>query len=290
LISVPKACVIGDPIGHSLSPLLHTTWLRQTGAKGCYTSLHLKPDEFVSGIANLAADPNFVGANITLPYKQEALLVADTSTKIATSIGAANLLIRKNNKFLADNTDAAGFIGPLLCALGLKTLQGKTVLVFGAGGAARAVLEALLCAGVERVFLCNRSDSRAKILLQELLIHDPKANVKLLKWSERNRSDCQPDIIVNASSAGMTGFDSLDINLGFYRTVSLVYDLVYQPILTPLLAQSKELGLVSLGGLDMLISQAKPCFIAFFGIDPPSDNTAKLALLRALQVMAGSGQ
>ncbi len=278
----PTAYVIGDPIGHSLSPLLHRTWLKETSITGRFEPLHIKPEELEKQIQALKADTDFIGANITLPHKQRVIELVDEITPIVQKIGAANLLIKKDHRLMASNTDAEGFLQPLLQVLGKEEITGNTVLVFGAGGAARAVLIALALAGVRKIILCNRSDKRAKNVARELSPQLKTTKIKTVSWQNRNTTEDQSDIIVNASSAGMTGFDPLDINLDFYTKTKLVYDLVYRPICTPLLRQAKKNRLLTLGGVDMLIAQARPCFKAFFGVNPPKTPLAKQLILQTL--------
>ncbi len=278
----PTAYVIGDPIGHSLSPLLHRTWLKETNITGRFQPLHTKSEELEKQIQKFKADTDFVGANVTLPHKQRVVELVDEVTPIVKKTGAANLLIKKDQRLIAYNTDTKGFLQPLLQVLGKEEITGNTVLVFGAGGAARAVLIALALAGVRKITLCNRSDKRAKIVARELSMQLETTKIKTLSWQNRNTPEYQSDIIVNASSAGMTGFDPLDINLDFYKKTKLVYDLVYRPVYTPLLRQAKKNRLLTLGGVDMLIAQAKPCFKAFFGVNPPESPLAKQLILRTL--------
>ncbi|VAV96054.1 Shikimate 5-dehydrogenase I alpha [hydrothermal vent metagenome] len=270
-----KAFVLGDPIGHSLSPLLHQTWLQETGQSGSYQAMHVKPDKLQTVLADMFADPSVMGANITLPHKTKIIGFADEVSLVAKTCNSANILYRKNGKIIADNTDIAGFVAPLLRDNGQTS---QTALVFGAGGAARAVLLGLLQVGVQQIWLCNRTDSRAEQLCDEF--NTPK--IKPLAWAKRNQPDSSPQMIINASSAGMTGFAKLDIDLGFCTPKTLVYDLVYTPLATPLLLDAKQRALQTIGGLDMLIAQAKPCFKRFFGVVAPEKSQAKNRLIQAL--------
>ncbi|PHR63133.1 MAG: shikimate dehydrogenase [Robiginitomaculum sp.] len=276
---MPWACVVGDPIAHSLSPLLHQTWLQETGTLGNYSAVKLSTAQFNSTMLQYFADSHFLGANITLPHKQAALDLADIVSPLAQQVGAANFLYRAEGKIYADNTDVHGFLAPLLRVLDQRGLSKKRACVFGAGGAARAVLIGLQQVGIERVLLCNRTDEKAALLSEELEF----SNLECLAWSERNDPSFSPDLVVNAGSAGMTGFGKLDINLAFCHQETLVYDLVYKPLLTPLLAQAKQKNLRVLGGLEMLVSQAKPCFERLFGAKPPQDSKAMNRALAQLE-------
>jgi shikimate dehydrogenase len=273
------AAVIGDPVAHSLSPLLHQTWLRELRREGAYRRVLVRAEDFSKTMNQFFADPLFCGVNITLPHKLAALEFADICTQTARHVGAANVLVRKNSKFLADNTDVAGFLHPLQSFQTNTNFQKETALVFGAGGAARAVLVALHQTGYQRILLCNRNSQKAQNLIAEL----KALPLEYLDWQDRNSPKTRPDLVVNASSAGMTGFDPLDVNLGFCHDETLVYDLVYQPLRTPFLTQAKIKNLRTIGGLEMLVGQARPSFEMFFGVKPPDSAAAKDKLLSVLQ-------
>ncbi len=275
----PWACVIGDPIGHSLSPLLHQTWIQETGISGNYSAVKINSAQFLGSLLEYFADSHFVGANITLPHKQAALDLADIVSPLAQKVGAANFLYRADGKIQADNTDVHGFLEPLLRILHRPNLTKKRAQVFGSGGAARAVLIGLQQAGIEQVLLCNRTDKKVKLLSEDLGF----SNLECLPWALRNDPSYSPDLVINAGSAGMTGFEKLDVDLGFCHDNTLVYDLVYKPLVTPLLALAQEKGLKTIGGLDMLVSQAKPCFERLFGAKVPLDSQAADRALAQLQ-------
>lgn len=279
----PKAYVIGDPIDHSLSPILHQTWLRQAGIRGEYKALRVKVKTLPQQLRLLFDNPAFVGANITLPHKQTVLAYADEITPIAKITGAANLLTKKNNKIIADNTDVEGFLEPLFKKTTAQQIMQSTALVFGSGGAARAVLVALLQQNIKQVFICNRSSGRAVALADDMSRQYPRSKIKVLAWENRNQPKTLPDLLINASSAGMTKFEPLDINLSFCHAATLVYDLVYCPKNTPLVQQAKSKGVEFIGGIEMLISQAKPCFRAFFSCEPPDDSMAQQEIIKIFE-------
>ncbi|MBL4596608.1 MAG: shikimate dehydrogenase [Robiginitomaculum sp.] len=273
-----KAYVIGDPVAHSLSPLLHQTWLDEVGIAGSYQAILAKPDAVTDIVRELFADPNTMGINVTLPHKQRALAFADEVTPLARRTGAANFLYRKNGRIIADNTDIEGFLQPLLKTIERKELSGLCALVFGAGGAARAVLAALLAAKTSQILLCNRSDDKAEALCAELGV----AQLKTIRWAQRNQPGPAPDLVINASSAGMTGYDALDVDLAFCGPNTVIYDLVYSPLVTPLLVRAAASNLKHIGGLEMLISQARPCFELFFGVQAPTSSRVHEVLSKAL--------
>jgi shikimate dehydrogenase len=275
---IRKAWVVGDPIVHSLSPVLHQAWLEQTGINGVYKKAQISSNYLPKKLKTLFRKDGFVGVNITLPHKSAVLQIADKITRRAEQAGAANLLYKKDNKIIADNTDIIGFITPLLKQKTSQQLTQSSVLIFGAGGAARAVIIALQNVGVQQITLCNRSNERARKVLEEFAQKTSVTSFQTLAWKNRNKPEKQIDLVVNASSAGMTGIEPLDVNLGFCSKETLIYDLVYRPLLTPFLLQAKGKNLNYIDGLEMLVSQAMPCFKVFFGTDPPTDSFARKRL------------
>lgn len=270
--STPFACVIGNPVTHSLSPLMHNTWLAAAGIQADYRHQEFPKDGFARCLAQLAENPQFLGANVTLPFKHEALVFAVQQTPMAKMVGAANLLVRTDRGWWADNTDVAGFLAPLHA----HSLTEKTALVFGAGGAARAVLLALHEAGFSNIALCNRTDAKAQNLLEELDF----PQTRLLPFARRHDCGFAPGLLVNAGSAGMKGFPPLDVDLRNFPRSMLIYDLVYTPLKTPLLLQARIMNMPHIGGLSMLIEQARPSFAALFDQEPPG-HLDMAGLLRA---------
>lgn len=252
--------VIGDPIVHSKSPIIHGFWLEALRLEGAYRACHVEPDALAGYFAARTADPAWRGCNVTLPHKQAVFdHVADPGA-VRGSIGAANTVFRgEDGAFLCTNTDAAGFYAPL----GGLDLTGAPVVVVGAGGAARAVLFALAKLGVGPVTILNRNVLKAAALLssfglkgQALPLTAPLPAAALL---------------VNASALGMTGQPPLDLDLDPLPEDAVVYDVVYAPLETPLLAAANARGLDTIDGLDMLIGQAALAFELFFGAAPPRD-------------------
>ena len=272
---IPKlAGVCGWPIHHSLSPLLHSHWLRELGIRGAYVPFMVKPWEARSAFETLK-QTTIAGLNVTLPLKMDAFLAADERTEDARSIGAANCLYVKRGKLIAHNTDLQGFSDPLRTRRSAEDLAAITALVVGAGGAAKAVVGALLSLGVPEIIMVNRTDSKAEDLVAQVDLPPFYA----LPWSNRQMAVQRGDLIVNASSAGMTGYSALNIDLAKAPKTALIYDLVYTPEVTPLLADAQVNELETIGGLDMLIGQARPSFQLFFGALPPDQDPS--AMLRA---------
>jgi shikimate dehydrogenase len=267
----PYAEVIGDPISHSKSPLIHKFWLDALGIAGDYRRAHIKPDALAAYIEQRRSDPDWRGCNVTIPHKLAVMDLVDDPGDIRGTIGAMNTIIRqKDGALIGTNTDAAGFYAPLA----ELDLDGAPVAVVGAGGAARAVLFALARANVGHVTILNRSPLKAMGLLATFGL---KGDVVAL--------DAQlppAALLVNSSSLGMTGQPPLDLDLSPLADDAIVYDLVYAPLRTGLLKAAAARGLDTVDGLDMLIGQAALAFELFFGAPPPEGRDDELrALLMA---------
>jgi len=272
------ACVIGDPIDHSLSPLLHNYWIKTLGLKANYSRVQIRAETFNEDVTHCFEDHNFMGMNITLPHKQAALALAANASTEAKEAGAANLLVRRDGKLWAHNTDIEGFTGPLLKTRGRASWQNSTLVIIGAGGAARAALIGALTLNPHKIILLNRTDARAQALAQGF-----GKTVRALPWADRQKALRGADLLVNASAAGMTGKAALDLRCVGLAPGALVYDLIYTPLETPLLAEARAAGYGVLNGLDMLIGQARPSFEAFFGVPPPANEAVKAVLIKALE-------
>ncbi|WP_242185352.1 shikimate dehydrogenase [Sphingomonas sp. CARO-RG-8B-R24-01] len=262
--------VIGDPIAHSKSPLIHEFWLEALRLEGSYRACHVAPEGLNAYFAERTADPAWRGCNVTLPHKQTVFdHIADPGS-VRGSIGAANTVFRgEDGAFLCTNTDAAGFYAPLA---GMD-LTGAPVVVIGAGGAARAVLFALAKLGVGPVTVLNRNVLKAAALLSSFGL---KGQALPLTASLPPAA-----LVVNASALGMAGQPPLDLDLDPLPEDAVVYDVVYAPLETPLLAAARARDLDTIDGLDMLIGQAALAFELFFGAAPPRDEEQDLKL-RAL--------
>lgn len=264
-MTTPYAEVIGDPIAHSKSPLIHGFWLKALGIEAEYRKAHVKPEELAGYFAERAADPAWRGCNITIPHKQTALDCVEDRGNLRDSIGAINTVVRaEDGALIGTNTDVGGFFTPIS---GLP-LEGAHVAVVGAGGAARAILYALARMGVGRVTVLNRNVLKAAGLLASfglkgdaLPLSAPLPPVKLL---------------VNASSLGMVGQPPLQLDLSPLPEDAVVYDAVYAPLETDLLAAAHDCELATVDGLEMLIGQAALAFELFFGAEPPRDRDDEL--------------
>jgi shikimate dehydrogenase len=270
------AGVCGWPIHHSLSPVLHNHWLRQTGIRGAYIPFMVKPWEAQKAFISLKKT-TISGVNVTLPLKTDAFIAADETTKDAELIGAANCLYVRRGKLIAHNTDLEGFSEPLRQRRSDVDLKTMTALVIGAGGAARAVIASLIGMGLPEIILVNRTDQKAEALVSKVGLPSFYA----LPWANRKLAVKRAGLIINASAAGMSGYPALDLSLAEALKTTLVYDLIYTPEITPLIAEAKAKGLETLGGLDMLIAQARPSFQLFYGESAPSSDPSDV-LRRAL--------
>ena len=265
------AAVLGDPIDHSLSPILHGHWLRRHGIKGHYVPIHVRQDNFPAALEALQR-LGFAGVNVTVPHKEKALRLSDRASDAARRIGAANMLTFTATGIHADNTDAFGFTWNILDKL--PSWQPCHATVIGAGGASRAVLAALLERGVVEIRLVNRNLARAKNLASEF-----GDFVQPLPWAERH--DCLDgcDTLINATSLGMAGNAELDLNIDVLPRDALVTDLVYTPLDTSLLITARNRGNPVVDGLGMLLHQAVPAFERWFGSKPVVDDDLRNAVL-----------
>lgn len=267
------ACVIGWPVEHSRSPLIHNYWLKQHGIAGEYRREAVRPEAFADFVARLS-ERGYVGANITLPHKEAALRLAEPDER-AKAIGAANTLWREGNRLSSTNTDVEGFLDNLDTSAPQWDKGLREVLVLGAGGAARAVVHGLIGRGVKNVHVANRSFARAQALRERF-----GAAVHPARWEEIGGRLSTSGLLVNATSLGMTGHPPLDIRIGDLPANAVVADIVYVPLVTRLLATARERGLRTADGLGMLLHQAVGGFALWFGVKPQV--TAELrALLEA---------
>ncbi|WP_026607795.1 shikimate dehydrogenase [Methylocapsa acidiphila] len=257
----PKACIIGWPAGHSRSPMIHGFWLAELRIAGAYERAPVPPEDFARFIRNLAAN-GFVGANVTLPHKEAAFALCDRTTETAAKLRAANTLWIEDGELHGDNTDVEGFLAALdQDAPGWADRSGKAV-VLGAGGAARAIVHALLSRGVERIVLVNRTKDRAQALAEQA-----GAGVVAAEWGDASAL-AEADLLVNTTSLGMSGQPPLDLDLAPLSAGATVCDIVYVPLETELLRRARTRGLRGVSGLGMLLHQAAPGFARWFGAKP----------------------
>ena len=274
------AGVMGWPVAHSRSPLLHNYWLRKYNINGVYVPMAVDPvglKEALRGLPQLG----FAGCNITVPHKENAMLLVDEVDTLAKKVGAINtVVVGEKGTLIGRNTDVYGFTKNLESA-GKAWQKKKSALVVGAGGAARAIIVALAEAGCSDIRITNRTNDRAIALGREMQSHFK--NITIIGWPDRDDAmrDCM--VLVNTTTQGMEGQPPLDVDLRALNKDALVTDLVYTPLLTPLLAAAKRRGHMIVDGLGMLLHQAVPGFEAWFGQAPVVDDACRQLVLADIQ-------
>jgi len=273
--TLPLAGVIGFPIAHSKSPKMHGLWLAQTGIKGHYVPLAVSPDDFEQ-VLKLLPKMGFVGANVTIPHKVTALQLATHATDRARQIGAANTItFGENGEIYADNTDGHGFITNIKSKYPDWSASTGPSLVLGAGGAARAVLSALLDDGAPQILIANRTRENA-----DRLAHDFGESVTVIEWSDVPTQIANVATLVNTTSLGMVGKPPMTLDLSQLQLETLVSDIVYTPLETDLLKTASDKGCKTVDGLGMLIYQGMPGFEKWFGSTPVATDELREILLK----------
>lgn len=272
---IPLAGVIGSPISHSKSPQLHRHWLSTYGLRGYYIPIDVAYED-LENVLRMMPKMGFVGANVTIPYKEKVLELADQITDRATLIGAANTLIfRKDGQVIADNTDGFGFLENIRQNVPDWDPTVGPAAVLGAGGAARAVVVALSEVGVSEIILSNRTRVRADLLKQDF-----GKRLRVVDWVQAGNILEDAALVVNTTSLGMVGKPELRVPLDGLQKGAVVTDLVYAPLKTQLLLRAEEAGCRVVDGLGMLLHQAVPGFERWFGIRPAVDAATRAAALR----------
>jgi shikimate dehydrogenase len=255
------ACVIGWPVEHSRSPLIHGYWIRQLGLQAAYRREAVPPERFADFVAHLA-DRGYGGANVTVPHKEAALELSKPDA-LAQAVGAANTLWLADGALRATNTDVEGFVASLDAGAPGWAARVESAVVLGAGGAARAIVFGLIERGVRRIHVVNRSFDRATALQRRF-----GERVVPSGWDQRNDLLAGGGLLVNATTLGMAGQPPLEIDLARLAPAAVVADIVYAPLVTPLLAAARGRGLRTVDGLGMLLHQAVGAFARFFGVRP----------------------
>ena len=257
------AGVMGWPVAHSRSPLIHNYWLQKHGLSGSYVQLAVQPGQLSIALSGLAV-LGFRGCNMTIPHKVETLKLVHEVDANARRVGAVNtVVVQPDGSLIGLNTDGYGYIQSLLDAQPDWRADAGPVVVLGAGGAARAVVLALGDRGAKEILLLNRTLDKAEAMAAEF-----GAPVKAVPWEQRHAALAGAALLVNTTSQGMHGSPPLDIDLSALPTDTLVSDIIYAPLETPLLLAAKARGNPTVGGLGMLLNQARPAFEAWFGVLP----------------------
>jgi shikimate dehydrogenase len=263
-----RAFVVGHPIAHSRSPLIHGHWLARYGLAGSYERIDVAPAAFPAFLRSFAAR-GFAGGNVTIPHKEAAFAGVDRRTARAEKLGAVNTVWIEDGLLWGDNTDIVGFMAHLDQSLGAGWEQAVgTALVLGAGGAARAIVAGLQDRRIPRILVANRTLSKAEDLVGGLVGGLGTAGLAALPWTDLGGAVADADLIVNTTSLGMAGQPALDLDLSRSPAGAVVADIVYVPLQTPLLAAGAARGLRTVDGLGMLLHQAVPGFAHWFGVTP----------------------
>ena len=257
------AGVMGWPVAHTRSPAIHNHWIAKYGLKGAYVQLPVQPERLEAAIRGLAA-LGFAGCNVTVPHKESAMRIMDELHPAARRVAAINtIVVQPDGRLLGMNNDGAGYIQSLRDADATWRGDAGPALVLGAGGAARAIVVALLDEGVPELRITNRTLERAQELAEAF-----GDRVKVVPWAERNEAMAGVSLLVNTTSLGMHGQAPLDVALDALPLEAMVSDAVYIPLETPLLADARMRGHRTVNGLGMLLNQARPAFQSWFGVLP----------------------
>jgi shikimate dehydrogenase len=261
-LASPRCFVIGHPIAHSRSPLIHGGWIAEHGLAGSYERIDVPPADLAAFIVRLRSG-EFAGGNVTVPHKEAVMSLLDHVGEAARAIGAVNTLWREGDRLCGDNTDSAGFLAYLDASVAGWDARADTALIIGAGGAARAICHGLKARGLGRIIVVNRSPARTDDLAAAF-----GAPLEAQLWARRPALVGEAGLIVNTTSLGMTGQPPLDLDLAALRPGTIVDDIVYVPLKTALLTEAERRGGVPVDGLGMLLHQAVPSFAHWFGVTP----------------------
>ncbi|MFC4346659.1 shikimate dehydrogenase [Kordiimonas lipolytica] len=268
-----KAAVIGWPISHSLSPTIHTHWMKLFGIDGTYEKVAVGP-EAIANLLDQFKTEGYVGFNVTVPHKLDIMQHLDKIAPLARQMGAVNTVkIAPDGTMTGFNTDGIGLVTNLK-----KTVPGwpkdKPVLILGAGGAARAAALGLLTEEVPLVMITNRTRAKAQAIADEI----GRGRMTVVDWDDRADAVAAAGLIVNTTVLGMKGQPALEMDLSKAAPDTVVYDIVYQPLMTPLLKDAEARGLRIVTGLGMLVYQAAAAFKIWFGIDVEYDDALRTEL------------
>ena len=268
---------MGWPVGHSRSPRLHGYWLAHYRIDGAYVPLPVAPEDLAQALKALPI-LGFAGVNLTIPHKERAAALMDRLEPTARRIGAVNTVIVRDSELIGDNTDGYGFLESIKEAVPDWQTASGPALILGAGGTARAVIAALVDAGVPEIRLANRTVARAHAIAEEF-----GGAIRIYAWSDRARALEGAALLVNTTSLGMIGAPALELTLEGLPSGAVVCDVVYTPLETELLAAARARGHPAIDGLGMLLHQARPGFAAWFGVTPQVTPQLRTFVLQSLQ-------
>ena len=271
-----RACVIGWPIKHSRSPLIHGHWLKTYGIEGAYIREAVAP-EGLGDFLDTLADRGFAGCNVTVPHKEAVFARVEVADSLTSHLQAVNTVYLEDGRLMGTNTDGIGFLNNLKAGSPAWTAGSGPAMVLGAGGAARAVIAALLADGVPEVRLANRTRERADALASHF-----GERIKVTAWEAREDRLAECALLVNTTSLGMSGMPALEISLDRLPVTASVNDIVYAPLMTDLLDRAAERGNPVVDGLGMLLHQAVPGFRLWFGVQPEVTNELRQLIVSDL--------
>lgn len=260
-----KAGVIGHPIKHSKSPVIHNYWIDKYGFEGSYEAIDIAPENLKDEIQRLV-DEGYKGFNATIPHKESIMELCDDVAHNANVIGAVNTVTIEDGKLHGQNTDGYGFVHNIFDNTDDFEFEGKRAAILGAGGATRAIASALIGEEIEQIVLLNRTRERAEKLASDIAFVSDFIVVE--DWDNRSKILDGVDLLINATSLGMDGQAPLDIDLSTLPDHALVNDIVYSPLETELLKAAKGRNLQTVTGIGMLLHQARPAFKSWFGLLP----------------------
>lgn len=256
-----RAAILGYPVSHSLSPVMHTHWLHQYGIDGHYGAMAVTPDALKGALKTLA-DRGFAGCNLTMPHKEMALSMMDEHDESCLMSGAVNTVVIRDGKLWGYNSDGFGFVESLKSQV--PDYSAKRVAIIGTGGAARGIIASLRGLGAEHFVLVNRTRAKAERVVKQFTM----TAVDIVDWQDRNAALDGATLVVNCTSLGMVGEDTLDLDVAHLPDAATVADIVYRPLDTPLLKAARARGLRVAEGLPMLMHQGRLGFDFWFGADP----------------------
>ena len=257
-----KTCVIGYPIAHSRSPLIHNYWLHHYGLEGLYEKREVKPEDLQRFLLNLNTE-GYIGCNVTIPHKEASVAIVPHLDDVVKRTGSLNMIYFEGETLHATSTDGEGFYQNLLAQVPKLDLTSKTAIILGAGGSARAIIERLLRTDIAAIKILNRTQARAKELMRLF-----GSKVVLIELDCFDNESKTADILINTTSQGMKGQADLEINLDHLPPHAVVADIVYVPLKTKLLTTAEARGLRTVAGLGMLLHQAVVAFEKWYGVKP----------------------
>lgn len=265
-MSFTKTGLVGHPVSHSKSPVIHGHWIKRYGLSGSYELVDLACEELAAGVEDIK-NSGFKGFNVTVPHKVEIMELCDSIDDLARIVGAVNTVTLRDGALHGTNTDVFGFIENLKAHAPDFDFRAGPAVVLGAGGAARAVVQGLLQEGVPEIWLSNRTPEKADALIAGASRPD---KIKRLRWNNADSAEAlsQANLLVNTTSLGMTGRPELKLSLDGLSPEALVHDIVYAPLMTPLLLEAQARGNKTVTGIGMLLHQARPGFSLWHGVMP----------------------